>query len=341
METTASIGRLRRHSTPMQIAIDKIEHLPDRPAYDTKKRAWARRGRPGRMPVILAQEGSFFLLSGFCNVRDAEQSGATRVECKVRKNVDQEERDELRLSDEYFSSLLPPMKMAEAFISFRKKYGISQQELARRTRITAGTIHHYESLLKTLAPALRKHVDNGELTFKEARGIADIDGHERQFEMAQPFIDGTLSSVYVEDLVSRAKSDADATVAQLVVEAIGEPEPEEADEEPESMAAAADPLQERGPGVGVNGAVSELDVLQESAFRLAGRLEGLSGSEVPEYRRLRMISTLRILQARVESALGQLNGGQARRDHRARPMRASAAGRERELSGRGAMATAR
>lgn len=316
----------------MQISIEKIEHLPDRPAYDTKKRAWARRGRPGRMPVILAQEGSFFLLSGSCNVLDAEQAGAKRLECKVRKNVDQEERDELRLSDEYFSSLLPPMKMAEAFISFRKKYGISQQELARRTRITAGTIHHYESLLKTLAPALRKHVDNGELTFKEARGIADIDGHERQVEMAQPFIDGTLSSVYVEELVSRAKSDAEATVQQLVVEAIGEPEPEESVEEPVPMTVASDSMHDLDPRVSTNGAVSELDVLQEAAFRLAGRLEGLSGSEVPEYRRLRMISTLRILQARVESALGQLNGGQARRDHRARPMRAP-------LSSRGALAT--
>lgn len=301
----------------MQIALDKIKPLPSRPSYGSKRRAWARRGRPGRMPVILAEDGSFYLLSGHFNVKDAERSGVKRLECQVRKNVSDEECDELQLSDEYYSSLLPPMKMAKAFINFRKKYGISQQELARRTRITAGTIHHYESLLKTLAPKLRKHVDNGDLTFKEARGIADIDGHIRQVEMAQPFIDGRLSSVYVESLVSRAKSDSEVKVEELVREAIGD----QADDTQDDFQVADDSL---------NGSIdledleqqdgSDLDLLQDAAFRIAGRLERLAGTDIPEYRRLRLISTLRILSTRVEAALGHLNGGQARRDRRARPM---------------------
>ena len=299
----------------MQIAIDNIKPLPTRPTYDSRRRAWARRGRPGRMPVVLAQDGSFYLLSGFCSVRDAERAGVKRMECQVRKDVTDEERDELQLSDEYYSSLLPPMKMAEAFIAFRDKYGISQQELARRTRITAGTIHHYESLLKTLAPQLRKHVDQGDLTFKEARGIADIDGYDRQAEMAQPFIDGRLSSVYVEDLVARAKSDAEVTVAELVREAIGEDENASASDSLESADNGAISIADYEPTEG-----SDLDILQEAAFRLAGRLERLAGTDIPEYRRLRMISTLRILLTRVEAALGHLNGGQARRDRRARPM---------------------
>lgn len=299
----------------MQIALEKIKTLPTRPTYETKRRAWARRGRPGRMPVVLAEEGTFYLLSGFCNVKDAERAGVKRMECQVRKNVSPEEREELQLSDEYYSSLLPPMKMAQAFIAYRKKYGISQQELARRTRITAGTIHHYESLLKTLAPKLRKHVDAGDLTFKEARGIADIDGHARQVEMAQPFIDGRLSSVYVEDLVSRAKSDNRVSVAELVKEAIGDDQ--SANQSDDMQAVVKNPLElsDLEPSEG-----SELDILQEAAFRLAARLECLSGTNIPEYRRLRMISTLRILLARVEGALGHLNGGQARRDRRARPM---------------------
>lgn len=307
----------------MQIALDKIKPLPSRPSYGSKRRAWARRGRPGRMPVILAEDGSFYLLSGHFNVKDAERAGVKRLECLVRKNVSDEECDELQLSDEYYSSLLPPMKMAKAFINFRKKYGISQQELARRTRITAGTIHHYESLLKTLAPKLRKHVDNGDLTFKEARGIADIDGHNRQVEMAQPFIDGRLSSVYVESLVSRAKSDSEVKVEELVREAIGD----QADDTQDEFQVADDSL---------NGAInledleqqdgSDLDLLQDAAFRIAGRLERLAGTDIPEYRRLRLISTLRILSTRVEAALGHLNGGQARRDRRARPMTSMTSG---------------
>lgn len=300
----------------MQIAIEKIKQLPSRPTYGGKPRAWARRGRPGRIPLVLAEEGTFYLLTGLCNVKDAEKAGVKRMECQVRKNVSPEEREELQLSDEYYSSLLPPMKMAEAFIAFRRKFGLSQQELARRTRITAGTIHHYESLLKTLAPKLRKHVDAGDLTFKEARGIADVEGHARQVELAQPFIDGRLSSVYVEELVSRAKSDDEVSIAELVKDAIREAEKAgNQSEETDGVVSSSIGLSDLEPSEG-----SELDILQEAAFRLAARLECLSGTNIPEYRRLRMISTLRILHARVEGALGHLNGGQARRDRRARPM---------------------
>ncbi len=276
------------------------------------------------MPVILAEKGNFYLLSGQSNLDDAKRSGERRIECIVKRGVSDRECEELRVADEYFSSLLPPIKLAESLMTFREKYGITQQELARRTGITAGTIHHYESLLKTLAPELRGRVDDGGLTFKEARCIADIDGHERQIELAQPFIESSLSSVHVEKLVSKAKANPEKSVGALIKGMLGieYPLPETRSTAPikrrdHVKKPSLKPLDIRETSATVN---RGLEGLQEAAFMLAGRFEQLASIDIPEYRRLRLISTLRILSSRLDTALIHLNGGIAAREAKPVPL---------------------
>ena len=292
----------------MRIAIENILPDPERPVYDRTHRAWARRRRQRRMPVVLAEQGKFYLLCGHNTIDAAQRAGEDVVECVVRQGVSDEEREELRLTDEYFSSLLPPIKMAESFINYREKYHVTQQELARRTGITAGTVHHYESLRKTLSPKLQEHVDRGELTFKEARCIADIDGQQRQEELAQPFIDSRLSSVHVEELVSKAKSDPKLASSDLIAEyVVIEPVVED-----RAVETVTNGVSENGHKLihidRLNGHYeNDLEGMQEDAFLLAGSLEKLASVEIPEYRRLRLVSTLRILSSRLNSALDHLN----------------------------------
>ena len=299
---------LSGQASEMRIAIENILPDPQRPVYDKTHRAWARRRRQRRMPVVLAEKGKFYLLCGHNTVDAAQRAGEELVECIVRQGVTDEERRELRLTDEYFSSLLPPIKMAESFINYREQFHVTQQELARRTGITAGTVHHYESLRKTLSPKLQEHVDRGELTFKEARCIADLDGHDRQEELAQPFIDSRLSSVHVEDLVAKAKAEPSITSADLIAKFV-------VDEPPTLKKVVETPPVE----VARNGQAAihaerlngtyenDFEGMQEDAFMLAGSLEKLASSEIPEYRRLRLVSTLRILSSRLNNALDHLN----------------------------------
>ena len=291
----------------MRIAIENILPDPERPIYDKAHRAWARRRRQRRMPVVLAEQGKFYLLCGHNTLDAAQRAGEDVVECVVRQGVSDEEREELRLADEYFSSLLPPIKMAESFIRYRERYHVTQQELARRTGITAGTVHHYESLRKTLSPKLQSHVDRGELTFKEARCIADINGHKRQEELAEPFIDSRLSSVHVEELIAKAKANpsmpSDEIISEFVVD---EPKIEE-----KRASESTDGMASNGNGEiridRLNGHYDDnLELIQKEAFLLAGSLEKLASAEIPEYRRLRLVSTLRILSSRLNIALDHL-----------------------------------
>ena len=52
---------------------------------------------------------------------------------------------------------------------------------------------------------------------------------------------------------------------------------------------------------------NDLEGMQKDAFLLAGSLEKLASAEIPEYRRLRLVSTLRILSSRLNIALDHLN----------------------------------
>lgn len=292
----------------MRIAIENILPDPERPAYDNAHRAWARRRRQRRMPVVLAEKGSFFLLCGRNTIDAAQRAGEELIECIVRQGVSDEEREEFRLADEYFSSLLPPIRMAESFINFRDKFHVTQQELARRTGITAGTVHHYESLRKTLSPKLQENVDRGELTFKEARCIADLDGYARQEELAQPFVDSRLSSVHVEELIAKAKTNPSVSSAELISEFV----PDEPKIEKKVEKTEVKPVEQNGVmsihASRLNGRYdSDLEGMQEDAFLLAGSLEKLASTEIPEYRRLRLVSTLRILSSRLNIALDHLN----------------------------------
>ena len=259
------------------------------------------------MPVVLAEQGKFYLLCGQNSIDEAQRAGEEVVECVVRQGISNEEREELRLTDEYFSSLLPPIKMAESFIEYREKYHVTQQELARRTGITAGTVHHYESLRRTLSPKLQMHVDRGELTFKEARCIADLDGYKRQEEFAAPFIDSRLSSVHVEVIIAKAKADPSLPSEEIIAEFV--PDEPVVEEKLVPVAPVVEAPKIDGPVhvERLNGDyVDNLEGMQEDAFLLAGSLEKLASSEIPEYRRLRLISTLRILSSRLDIALDHL-----------------------------------
>ena len=258
-----------------------------------------RGSRVARDPVVLVNGDSFILLAGEKKVRLARESGESYVECAVKESVTEQEKWELHLAEQYHSSLVPPMELGRAFMGYREKHGVTQQELARRTGITPGTIHHYESLIRTLAPELGGKVDSGELTFKEARSIADIDDHDRQREIAVPFIKGALSSVHVERIVGRAKAAPELNIDQLIEEVINgkrqePPRPLETEITP--------PPAPREKNT---------ESLESTVLQLAGELDVLHMQIIPEYRRLKLISSLRILDSRLKSALASLNTGQA------------------------------
>lgn len=248
---------------------------------------------------------TYMIVVGERRWRTAQSAGQSGIECTVRSDVSEQDIRELQLSESYHHESVPPMEMGQAFLVYRERFGVSQQELARRTGITPGTIHHYESLVRNLTPDLGEKVQSGELTFKEGRSIADIDGADRQREIAEPFVSGRLSSVYVEKVVGHAKKNPGMPIEQILEDVLKGTRAED------KVQKETEPVQKTGV---------DISKLEATALQLAGELDAMQLQVIPEYRRLNTISALRILDAKVQSAMQFLSGGVARETRLPRPL---------------------
>lgn len=249
--------------------------------------------------------GTYMIVVGERRWRTAQSAGQSGIECTVRSDVSEQDIRELQLSESYHHESVPSMEMGRAFLNYRERFGVSQQELARRTGITPGTIHHYESLVRNLAADLGEKVRSGELTFKEGRSIADIEGADRQREIAEPFVSGRLSSVYVEKVVGYAKKNPGMPIEQILEDVLKGTRAED------KVQKEAEPT----PKIGV-----DISKLESAALQLAGELDAMQLQVIPEYRRLNTISALRILDSKVQSAMLFLSGGLARERGMPRPL---------------------
>ncbi len=107
--------------------------------------------------------------------------------------------------------------------------------------------------------------------------------------------------MYVEKLISLAKKSPTRPVGELIEEVLRGTN-RESESKPDSTQEAR------------ASATPEPTSLEESILALAGELDALPLQTIPEYRRLNLISALRILDSKVESAVTGLSrsgsGGQ-------------------------------
>ena len=113
---------------------------------------YIKRNSSQQKPIVLKHKNYYLLYSGEKIYRNAKNKNKSKIDCNIKENI--KDIQSINLSEIYFSGLKTPTKIAKDFIKFRKTNNISQQELSRRTGITPGTIHHYESLIKKLSPTL-------------------------------------------------------------------------------------------------------------------------------------------------------------------------------------------
>ena len=286
----------------MNIEVDKIRLADEHPGYDGEPR-WRRKASvmPRFRETIHVTNGGgngeYILYLGALELFKARAENRGTVDCELIDDQNEEERDCLLLAERFLCGSNSSLDLGRRFLAYRKQYDINQLTLSTRLDVTAGTIHHYESLAKSLDKGLAAKVEEGKLNFKEARSIADITDHARQRALAKPFMNGSLSSVYVESLIKLAKKEQDTPVEELIRRVVS------AEDKERSTTSVATNL---GSGQGAVNIVTE-ETLENALLRIAGRLAELAVSDVSEVRRLRLISGLRILDSRLKAALASLN----------------------------------
>ena len=188
----------------------------------------------------------------------------------------------------YAAKDLSPVALGDLMLRCRRELGISMMELARRSGITPGTLHHYESCALLPEP-YRGYAASGKLGFKESRSLADLDYHDPRFaEIASLFVHGRLSSVYVESVVHEAKRDPSAAVDVIVERALSD-----APRKPKTWTPTA---KQPRPLVDVT-------AIKEHMLALAGEIEAWGMGEHCEVERLPVIAAARVLDQRLHAAV--------------------------------------
>ena len=275
----------------MKIETSLIKIQPDHPVFRHQpiKSLLNKRNSSQQKPIVVKDKNIYLLFSGEKVYRNAIKNYKSKIDCNIKEKI--EDIASINLSEIYLSGLKTPTEIAKEFINFRKSNNISQQELSRRTGITPGTIHHYESLIKKLNPLLLKALDKGELTFKEARCIADIDDFDIQQEISKPFISGEVSSVYVEKIIGNIKKNPKTPIEKIFKSVINGNEIKPAVKKENEI---------------INSDSKGLSI-EEKILHFAIELDSVKEEEIPEYRRLRVISTLKILDSKIKSTLNHMN----------------------------------
>jgi ParB family chromosome partitioning protein len=154
-------------------------------------------------PVIVrALGGRFQLVAGERRCRAAEMAGLRSVPAIVREYSDAEML-EIALLENLQREDLNPLEEAQAYATLIDRFGLSQEDLARRLGRSRPAISNALRLL-SLEPPIREMVSDGTLSAGHARALLAVAGGAERVALARRATSRGLSVRELERLAQRA-----------------------------------------------------------------------------------------------------------------------------------------
>lgn len=157
---------------------------------------------PSLPPVVRISpaRGLYVIVSGEQRWMAAKIKGLKYMECIVETDINDAAARKKHSFEDFLNNRLNVVDQGEAFLDFRKEFGLTRERLAKELDIEPATVSLYESLVTKLAPcvifALRKHQMGPEVAFE----LAKIDDKARQHEVFE-----AISHLGIEDAGTAAK----------------------------------------------------------------------------------------------------------------------------------------
>jgi ParB family chromosome partitioning protein len=194
--------------TVRELELDQIEPNPEQPRrrFDEaalRELADSLREHGMLQPVIVrALGGRYQLVAGERRCRAAEMAGLRHVPAIVREYSDAEML-EIALLENLQREDLNPLEEAEAYATLIDRFGLSQEDLARRLGRSRPAISNALRLL-SLEPPIREMVAAGSLSAGHARALLAVNGGAERVALARRASARGLSVRDVERLAQRA-----------------------------------------------------------------------------------------------------------------------------------------
>ena len=159
-------------------------------------------------PILVTQTATGYrLIAGERRLRAAEMAGLDRIPAVVRMATDTEQLawaliENLQRAD------LNSIEEARAFQRLVDEFGLSHEDIAHRVGRARSTVTNTLRLLELAAP-VQNAIQNGQISEGHGRAIAGATDHELQLSLLGLVISRGLSVRQAEELVRRARSDAE------------------------------------------------------------------------------------------------------------------------------------
>lgn len=150
-------------------------------------------------PLVVKPEGdgSYSIIAGERRFRAAARAGLTEVPVVVREVTSDLELLEIALVENLQRTDLSSIEEAEAYLALQEKFGLSQEDIARRVGKSRPAVANALRLLR-LPEEVLTLLRSGELTAGQARPLLSLGDREAQIELAHRAVSEGLSARELE-----------------------------------------------------------------------------------------------------------------------------------------------
>lgn len=188
-ERTASPAPIA-DAAPQQVSVHEIDRNPFQPRREfdqaeLNQLASSLREHGMLQPLLVrrAASGRFQLIAGERRLRAALQAGWNAVPVQIRE-ADDRQMTEIAIVENLQRKDLHALEKAASFQAYLAKYGVSQEDLARRLQVDRSTIANLIRLLE-LPDTVQSSLRHGAITPGHARALLPLGDEQEQVAFAQ------------------------------------------------------------------------------------------------------------------------------------------------------------
>ena len=152
-------------------------------------------------PIVVrpAIDGKYALILGERRLRAARIAKLEKIPAIVRR-VNDEQAAEMTVIENIQRQDLRCMEQAAAFSMLSRNFGLTQEEIGKKTGVSRETVSNYMRLLK-LPFEVQQFLTNGELEFSHARELLNLLDPTMVVKIAEQAVKHHMSVVQIEKLV--------------------------------------------------------------------------------------------------------------------------------------------
>ncbi|MBI5327422.1 MAG: ParB/RepB/Spo0J family partition protein [Deltaproteobacteria bacterium] len=183
-----------------EISPSKVQPRKDFNEQQLKELSDSIKGNGVIEPLLVRRsEIGYELIAGERRWRAARLAGLKEVPVVVRDATD-EESLEIAIIENIQRADLNPIEEALAYKNLMEKFGLSQDEMAKKVGKERATVANYLRLLK-LAPEVKDELQRGAISMGHAKVLLSLDAHAAQRDTCRKIIEKGLSVRDTEEAV--------------------------------------------------------------------------------------------------------------------------------------------